>query len=138
MPEATLIEVQRSVYDEMIAHALEDRPYEVCGLLAGQGREIQRSFRATNRERSPVRYEIEPADLLRIFREIDDADLDHLGIYHSHTHTRAYPSATDIRLATYPDALYFIVSLMDERNPYVKAFHIRDGEVSEIPIQVIP
>jgi len=131
-----VVELSRAVHDAMVAHALEDRPYEVCGLLAGQDGVVTHSYRTTNTERSPVRYEIDPRDLLRVFREIDDADLDHLGIYHSHTHTRAYPSATDIRLATYPDALYFIVSLMDERSPYIKAFRILDGEVTEEPVRL--
>ena len=120
----------------MVAHALEDRPYEVCGLLAGRDSEVTRSFRATNKERSAVRYEIDPVDLLRIFREIDDADLEHVGIYHSHTHTQTYPSATDIRLAYYPDAFYFIVSLMDERAPHVRAFRIVEENVTEEPIEL--
>ena len=131
-----MVRLPRAIRDEMIAHALEGRPNEVCGLLAGREDRINRSYRARNKERSPVRYEIEPTDLLRIFREIDDADLEHIGIYHSHTHTQAYPSATDIRLAYYPDALYFIVSLMDERTPQVRAFRIVDGRVSEEGIEV--
>ena len=131
-----MVRLPRPIHDDMVAHALEDRPYEVCGLLAGRDSEVTRSFRATNKERSAVRYEIDPVDLLRIFREIDDADLEHVGIYHSHTHTQAYPSATDIRLAYYPDAFYFIVSLMDERAPHVRAFRIVDGNVSEEPIEL--
>ncbi len=131
-----MVSLDRAIYDDMVAHALEDRPYEVCGILAGRGDRVTRAFRAQNAERSPVRYEIDPQDLLRIFREIDDADLDHLGIYLSHTHTQAYPSETDKRLATYPEALYFIVSLMDERAPYVKAFTIRDGVVTEVSIEL--
>ncbi len=134
--DVAVVKVPRLIHDAMIGHALEERPFEACGLLAGQGGAITRAFRARNREQSAVRYEIDPRDLLRIFREIDDDDLDHLGIYHSHTHTRAYPSETDKRLATYPEALYFIVSLMDERAPYVKAFTIRDGVVTEVSIEL--
>jgi proteasome lid subunit RPN8/RPN11 len=136
-----MVRVPRAIHDDMVAHALEDRPYEVCGLLAGGGLGgpdvvVTRGFRARNKERSPVRYEIEPTDLLRIFREIDDADLEHVGIYHSHTHSQAYPSATDKRLAYYPDAVYLIVSLMDERAPHVRAFRIVDGQVAEEPLEL--
>jgi proteasome lid subunit RPN8/RPN11 len=131
-----MIRVPSALRDEMVEHALEGRPNEICGLLAGRPGEVMRLFRASNREASPVRYEIEPTDLLRIFREIDDADLEHVGMYHSHTHTQAYPSATDIRLAYYPDALYFIVSLMDEQAPQVRAFRIVDGRVSEEGIEI--
>jgi [CysO sulfur-carrier protein]-S-L-cysteine hydrolase len=132
-----MVRVPSALRDEMIAHALEGRPNEICGLLAGRPGEVMRLFRASNKEASPVRYEIEPTDLLRIFREIDEADLEHVGIYHSHTHTQAYPSATDIRLAYYPDALYFLVSLMDEQHPLVRAFWIRDGQVTEEPIELV-
>jgi [CysO sulfur-carrier protein]-S-L-cysteine hydrolase len=131
-----VVRLPRAIRDDMVAHALAERPNEACGLLAGQPGEVTRTFRARNKEQSPVRYEIEPTDLLRIFREIDDADLEHVGIYHSHTHTQAYPSATDLRLAFYPDALYFLVSLMDENVPVVRAFWIRDGEITEEPIEL--
>ncbi|MBS3942104.1 MAG: Mov34/MPN/PAD-1 family protein, partial [Actinobacteria bacterium] len=52
-------------------------------------------------------------------------------IYHSHTHTQAYPSATDIRLAAYPDATYLIVTLQDRDHPDVRGFSIIDGVVTE-------
>lgn len=118
------------MHDELIQHALDDNPNEACGLIAGRGNEAVRSYRAINREASPVRYDIEPADLLRLFRQMDQDGLEHIGIYHSHTHTQAYPSATDIRLAFYPEAFYVLVSLMDN-NPHVRAFRIIDGKVSE-------
>jgi [CysO sulfur-carrier protein]-S-L-cysteine hydrolase len=134
-----MVTVPRAIRDEMVAHAFEGRPNEICGLLAGRGSEVTRLFRARNKEqeRARVRYEIDPIDLLQIFREIDEAGLEHVGIYHSHTHTQAYPSATDIRLAFYPDALYFLVSLMDERDPTVRAFWIKDGDVTEEPVEII-
>jgi [CysO sulfur-carrier protein]-S-L-cysteine hydrolase len=134
-----MVTVPRAIRDEMVAHAFEGRPNEICGLLAGRGSAVTRLFRARNKEqeRARVRYEIDPIDLLQIFREIDEAGLEHVGIYHSHTHTQAYPSATDIRLAFYPDALYFLVSLMDERDPAVRAFWIKDGEVTEEPIEIV-
>jgi [CysO sulfur-carrier protein]-S-L-cysteine hydrolase len=131
-----VVKLPRVIHDAMVAHALEDRQNEVCGLLAGHGVVVERAFPARNRERSPVRYEIDPADLLRIFRQIDDEDLEHVGIYHSHTHTQAYPSATDIRLAYYPDAVYFIISLMDEHAPQIRAFRILEGVVTEEPMEI--
>lgn len=132
-----MVQVQRAVYDGMVAHALEERPYECCGLLAGEHGQITRIFRATNvADRKAVRYEVAPREILRIMDAIDDDDLDHIGIYHSHTHTRAYPSATDIGLAAYP-VFYIIVSLTDFKQPEVKAYTITDGEVTEEPIEVV-
>jgi proteasome lid subunit RPN8/RPN11 len=132
-----VVQVLQSVYDAMVSHALDERPDECCGMLAGTQGRITNALRATNvAERKGVRYEVAPREILRLMDEMDDAELDHLGIYHSHTFTRAYPSATDIGLAAYP-VYYFIVSLADFRKPVVKAFTIDDGQVTEEPIEIV-
>jgi [CysO sulfur-carrier protein]-S-L-cysteine hydrolase len=53
-----------------------------------------------------------------------------VAIYHSHTHTEAFPSATDVERATYPDAVYLIVSLQ-EPEPVIRAFNIVEGKITE-------
>jgi proteasome lid subunit RPN8/RPN11 len=121
---------------EIIEHARSGRPEEVCGLLAGRDGRVELVYRAVNKEHSPIRYEIEPKDLLRIFRDIEERDLELVGIYHSHTHTDAYPSPTDVRLAYYPETLYFLVSLMNEEHPTLRAYSIRDGAVDEQEILI--
>jgi proteasome lid subunit RPN8/RPN11 len=122
---------------QMFQHALDGRPNEACGLLGGRNGRVARVYPAANKENSPVRYEIEPRDLIRIFRDIEDNDLELVGIYHSHVFTEAYPSATDIRLAYYPEALYFLVSLMDESRPALRAFRIVDGTITEEAIEIV-
>jgi proteasome lid subunit RPN8/RPN11 len=79
-------------------------------------------------------YVMNGLEMLRAMREIEDDELG-LVIYHSHTHTQAYPSATDIRLAAYPDATYAIVTLQDRDAPDVRAFWIIDGVVTERSVQ---
>jgi len=64
-------------------------------------------------------------------REMDRKGWDLVGIYHSHTHTEAYPSKTDVELAFYPEALYFIVSVQDRNAPVIRAFRITDGQIAE-------
>ena len=83
-------------------------------------------------------YRARTADLLRIFRAIDEADQDLLGIFHSHVYTQAYPSQTDVRLAYYPDAIYFLVSLANERQPVLKGYTIVDGQIDEIEVLIEP
>ena len=77
---------------------------------AAAGRSASKPTR--NKAASPYRYEIDPDDLLRLTIATDDADEVFWGIVHSHTHTPAVPSPTDIGLAFYPDALYLLVSLV--------------------------
>jgi proteasome lid subunit RPN8/RPN11 len=139
-----VVQVLRTVYDAMIAHVLQTPTEESCGLLSGRGDLITRAFQATNvAENRATRYEAEPLDVRRILEEIDDAGQEHLGIYHSHPHSPAYPSATDRRLAAY-DVRYVIVSLKDPRRPVARAFQIHkahpaddEAVVREEPIQIV-
>lgn len=127
----------RSQIDELILHAREDLPNECCGVIGSRDGAAETVYRAVNGAASPLRYELESRDLLRIFNEIDDRNQDVGAIYHSHTRSAAYPSQTDINLALYPDSLYIIVSLADDDAPDVKAFSIVDRKVSEVPLEII-
>jgi len=122
--------------EEMIAHAKEEAPNECCGIIAGKDGRPTKLYRAINAEHSPYRYSVDPKDLLRIHREVDERDEEFLIIYHSHTHTEAYPSPTDVRLASWPDAYYVLVSLMDDAKPVVRAFRILHSSVTEEPIEL--
>lgn len=130
------VAVPRAIVDEMVAHARADYPNECCGLLAGRERAVTRLHRMTNVEASPVMYLMDPKEQLDVFDRIDRDGDELLGIYHSHTHSPAYPSQTDIRLAYYPESLYVIVSLADQANPVTRAFHIVDGQVAEVEVVV--
>lgn len=131
------MKLPRSYVDEIIGHAREDAPNECCGIIAGNDGLAKELYRAINAEASPYRYNVDPKDLLRIYRDLDDHDWDVLAIYHSHTHTEARPSPTDVRLAAWPEAYYLIVSLQDDAKPDLRAFRITDGEVTEEAIEVV-
>ena len=131
-----MLKLERAYVDEIIAHAREDAPNECCGILAGNDGHAAKLYRAVNAEASPYRYNVDPKDLLRIYRDLDSNGWDVLAIYHSHTHTEAYPSPTDVRLASWPDAYYLIVSLADDAKPVLRAFRVKDGAVEEEELQV--
>jgi aspartate-semialdehyde dehydrogenase len=119
------IQLRRVLADQMIRHAREGAPHEVCGIVAGENGHFNRVYPARNVAGNPaVTYEIDPHEQLRIFREIDEADWEVAGIYHSHPASPAYPSPTDMRLAFYPDAVYFITSLMQPDRPILRAFRL--------------
>jgi [CysO sulfur-carrier protein]-S-L-cysteine hydrolase len=127
--------IARSLYDEMVAHALEDAPNECCGMIASRNGDAVALHRATNAAHSPLRYEIDGAEQYRIQMEIDDAGLELGAIYHSHTRSDPYPSQTDINLAFYPEALYVIVGVAGDE-PEVRAYTIREGRVAEAELVV--
>ncbi len=130
------LKISRGLLDQMVAHAVDDNPNECCGLVGGDGDTAATVYRAENAERSPYRYSIAPREQLELMNRIEEAGEEIVGIYHSHTRTAAYPSQTDINLATgWPDSVYLIVSLEDPDSPYVRGFRIRDGEVEDVDLQ---
>ena len=84
-----------------------------------------------NADQSRTTYRLDPKDQFQVFSEIEDTGWELAGIFHSHTHTEAYPSETDRQQAFYPDAHYVLVSLADRSNPSLRAYAIVEGVVEE-------
>ena len=131
-----LIEIPKDIRDQMIDHAMSELPDEACGLLAGPSGSVERFFPMTNADHSPMTYRLDPGEQIRVFNEIDDKGWQLAGIFHSHTHTEAYPSPTDRAQAFYPEAYYVLVSLWDRDDPVIRGFTIRDGEVEEQEVRI--
>jgi len=125
------VKIPRQLVDEMVAHAREDLPNECCGMIGGRDGEARTIHRARNARASPFSYDLDSKDLIRNYNEITDSGDELIGIYHSHTKSAPEPSQTDINLATYPDAVYLIVSLADPENPEIRGWWLRDGKVDE-------
>ncbi|MEO7980737.1 MAG: M67 family metallopeptidase [Sporichthyaceae bacterium] len=134
-----MLEIARSTYDEIVAHARQDHPDEACGVVAGPvgtGR-AERFVPMLNAARSPTFYEFDSGDLLRLYREMDDRAEEPVVIYHSHTATEAYPSRTDISLAMEPGAHYVLVSTREPDSEELRSYRIVDGEVTEEEVRVV-
>lgn len=155
------LEFPEALRQELIAHAREGNPDEVCGILAGRDGRVERVFRVSNtadavsadsgvfrdREsgvasagRKPVHYYMDPRDQLRVYNEVDELGLDVIGYYHSHTSSQARPSPTDVRLATDLTPYYVLVSLVEPAT--VRAWRItkadpmdETGDVIEVPLE---
>jgi proteasome lid subunit RPN8/RPN11 len=131
-----VIELDRSFYEEIVAQALAEFPNEACGLIAGEKDRPVRIFRMKNADDSRVTYRLDPKEQLEVFNEMDEREWDLYAIYHSHTHSEAYPSETDRRQAFYPEARYLILSLEEKERPVLRGFRIVDGQVSEDEVHV--
>lgn len=134
-----MLRIDRVTYDAIVAHARRDHPDEACGVVAGPAGSDrpQRFVPMQNAARSPTFYEFDSADLLTLYREMDDRDEEPVVIYHSHTATEAYPSRTDISLAQEPGAHYVLVSTRDEEQTEFRSFRIVDGSVAEEPVTLV-
>lgn len=125
------LHLDRATYEAMIAHARSDAPFEVCGMLATENGRVVRHYEIANAERSATFFRMDSMAHYRAYMDIEDRGWG-LVIYHSHTHTEAFPSETDVKQAlNYPDAVYLIVSLQDADAPVIRGFDIVDGAVTE-------
>ncbi len=132
--------IAAELLQQLIDAARAGFPNEACGIVAGAGSAAggglpTRFHPLRNAADSPYRYLIDPDEQLRVMLAIEDADEVVWGIFHSHVASPAEPSDTDVGLALYPDSLYLICSLAGTL-PDVRAWWIRDGAVSEVPLQV--
>ena len=134
-----MLRIDRATYDAIVAHAREDHPDEACGVVAGpEGSDRpERFIPMLNAARSPTFYEFDSADLLRLYRDMDDRDEVPVVIYHSHTATEAYPSRTDISYASEPNAHYVLVATRSPEQDDFRSYRIVDGEVTEEEVQVV-
>jgi proteasome lid subunit RPN8/RPN11 len=130
------IKISATVEEALKTHARAATPNECCGLLAGKNGVITISYPLRNCAEYPqTRYAAAPEDLFAAMRRMREAGLEFLGIYHSHPRSPAYPSSTDIELAFYPEAIYFIISL--QREIEILAFNITDSLVEEVEILTV-
>ena len=131
------MDVPPEIRRAMVAHALFCYPEEACGLLAAdeEGR-LRMAYCLGNADRSAVTYSLDPQEHFRALRHAEANGWHLAGVFHSHTHSPARPSPTDVAQAFEPDWLYVLVSLEDRDAPEVRGFWIRDGKVEEEPLAV--
>jgi proteasome lid subunit RPN8/RPN11 len=137
------LRLTRSQYEQIVAHCYAGYPLEACGLLVGTvlpdfepTGKITRVVPCRNAEESSVVYRIDDRDY-KDAQDLADREGDEIvGCWHSHTHTRPYPSPTDVRQAEWlPNWVFVIVSLASNFDgPSLRAYRIRGGEVAEVPV----
>ena len=114
-------------------HAFQARPSECCGLLSGSTGVITDIHPLRNDADKPeTRYFATPEELFAAMRRIREAGQTLLGVYHSHPRTQAYPSASDVEMAFYPEAFYFIISL--EPKVELRACRIEDSRIEDVEV----
>jgi proteasome lid subunit RPN8/RPN11 len=123
----------------MVAHCLGGLPEEGCGLLAGDPEKgiVATCYPTRNVAASARLYTVDPQEHLRADRDAESAGHSIIGVFHSHTHTEAYPSPTDVAQAPDPTWHYVIISLRDTE-PVTRSYQILDRQVFEEPIRLAP
>lgn len=124
-----------AIEQQIVAHAHDCKPHEMCGLLVGEPgtHHVVEFHPCRNAAASAIIYTLDPKDYMRVERSADERGLAVIGVVHSHTHTEAYPSATDVAQAPDPLWNYAIVSLK-HNPPQLRNYRIVAGEISETAV----
>ena len=135
-----MLRLPASVYAEIVGHCLGGLPDEACGLLGGDpaSGDVARCYPTRNVAASAKLYTVDPGDHLRADRDAESRGIEIIGVFHSHTHTDAYPSPTDIAQA--PDPELALRARVAARHPSHAALlpHPRATVVDEEPVVVEP
>jgi [CysO sulfur-carrier protein]-S-L-cysteine hydrolase len=130
---ASVVQITDKIAAAIEQHARREHPAECCGLLSGNNGSITDVYPVRNEADKPeTRYFATPEELFAAMRRIREAGQALLGVYHSHPRTPAYPSVSDVEMAFYPEAFYFIISL--EPNVELRAFKIEDSRIEDVVI----
>ncbi len=136
------LRLTRAQYETIVANCYDGLDDEACGLLIGPldpggqptGR-VSLAWPCRNADASAITYTVDSRDMLAAMRAADARGEEIAGVWHSHTHTDAYPSPTDVRQAVDPAWMYVIVSMRDTA-PMLRAYRIRDGEIAEVRVEL--
>jgi proteasome lid subunit RPN8/RPN11 len=127
------LSLPRAMVDQVLAHARRDHPDECCGVISSLHGVASRVFEMENADRSPTGFTFGD-DMLKVYRDIDDADEEPWIVYHSHTATEAFPSRTDIRWSATTGFPYWLLVSTRSDDDEVRAFTIAEGVVTEVPL----
>ena len=132
-----MLHIPQTIHDDLIAHAREGFPLEVCGILGGTGDTVSAIYRMTNTDASNEHFMMDPKEQFKVIKDLRAAGIAMQAIYHSHPETPARPSEEDIRLALTPDVSYVIISLANAAAPDIKSYKISSENVSIEAIEII-
>jgi proteasome lid subunit RPN8/RPN11 len=127
------VRIAQDLLDQLVEHARSEAPNECCGIVVVRDDTAQSVQRARNMHASPLKFEIDHADQIRLFREFGDFEC----IYHSHTRTDPYPSPTDVNFAArWPGVQWLIVGVKDAEAE-IRLYDIEGGDIREVEIEVV-
>jgi len=127
----------RQLVNQMLHQAQSSPDTEVCGLITARDGRPRRCIPVPNVAVHPQRlFSMDPQRQIDAQRRMREQDEELFGIYHSHPHSPAQPSDTDLQQAGYPEALYIIVSLNTKGVLEMRGFRLQDGEAVQVQLEI--
>ena len=132
-----MLKIPQRIHDDMITHAIQGLPQEICGILAGWDGTVKALYRVANTDASSTHFSMDLNEQFAVIKNLRIRGLNMLAVYHSHPEAPARPSEEDIRLARTPDISYVIISLMSPDAPVLKSFKISAGQVEHEEVRIV-
>jgi len=128
-----MLAIPATILEPIVRHAHAEHPLECCGLVAISSTGDLRHIEMINNAKSETFFEFEPKEQLKVWRELAIRNEELFLIYHSHTHSKPYPSHTDLQYAkTYPGVYQLIISTDARFTPAIRCYHISESQVEEV------
>ncbi len=125
-----MLRISFANYTQLRAHGEQTYPHECCGVLLGHtlpdANEVHRVIPAGNTRLDSAhnRYNIDPAELIKIQREARRDQYDIIGFYHSHPDHPAQWSSTDFAEAHWLGCSYLITRVAKGKSEDSNSFHL--------------
>ena len=132
------IQIPRKI-SNFLLHAAQLSPeLEICGLIGSKNGLAISCYPINNTAITPEnRFLLDSKQQIAAMSKMREQEEDLFAIYHSHPHAPALPSATDIKLASYPDVLHLIISLNTKGILEMRGFKIDKDTTREIMLSLI-
>ena len=127
------VQLPLKIIQQLLDHAQSSVEIEVCGLIGAKDGNVQSCYPVKNSDANPqCKFTLDAAEQISVFKNLREKGEELFAIYHSHPDSEAYPSATDLALANYPDVLYLIISLNTKGLLILRGFYLFDNQIEEV------
>lgn len=131
------IQIPRKITNQLLHLAQISPNLEVCGLIGSKNGLPSSCYPIKNTAEQPQqRFQLNAEQQISAMAKMRDQGEQLFAIYHSHPSAPATPSATDLELAAYPEALYLIISLNTKGILEMRGFKINNKSVLEIALSL--
>jgi len=132
------VQLPRPIINQLLHHAQSSPENEVCGLIGGKDDVPTYCYPIDNNATAPQRlFAMDPRQQIAAMRSMREKGEELFAIYHSHPASPAFPSATDLAQANYPETLYLIISLQTRGVLEMQGFILRGTDITEVPLEII-
>ncbi len=132
------IQLSRKITNQLL-HAAQISPeQEICGLIGSIDGIASSCYPINNTAKQPeTRFLLDEKQQINAMATMRAKNETLYAIYHSHPTAPAEPSTTDIKLASYPEAIHLIISLNTKGVLEIRGFTIIDGSVAEKKLSML-